>query len=171
MTRAAKFETDLDKHMQELHIRNCYLTAGYTQKDMIDFMPGHKRSDSLILIGLCPSSATKPTKNSSFVRVNGWMHGAGITEWDLCNIVPHIEDVDTSIISKVIRYDLLKERVSPFKKVIALGNHAAAAMTKIGIPHQKLYHPSFKNRSLNKIGDYDPNDTMIELIRKYVNED
>ena len=50
-------------------------------------------------------------------------------------------------------------------KVVALGNKASARLTKMGIEHFKLPHPSGRNRKLN-----DPNfiDSELEKCNNYI---
>ena len=150
-----------------MEIVEAYKNGGYTNRDMISFMPGHKRSRKICVVGLCPSKATKPTKTGSFAVSKYWFNEAGIFEYDLCNIVPHIENVPTNRIKKEIYYDLLKARVSSFPKVIALGNHASDALDRINIPHLKIPHPSRRNILLNNPKNVEK---AIADIRKYYHD-
>jgi len=45
--------------------------------------------------------------------------------------------------------DILQQNLRPFKRVVALGETAADALTKLKISHFPLPHPSPRNRVLN----------------------
>ena len=49
--------------------------------------------------------------------------------------------------------------------VVALGNVPSRALTKLGIPHFTLPHPSFRNRKLN---DPDYEKQVLEECRAYI---
>ena len=128
-------------------------------KDMKEFLKDseHKISKTFIFVGQAPSSNTKPTKNTSFSRLKSWATMAKVHEWDFQNAVPHIVNCDDR---DKIEYALLYKRVSPFKKVVALGNFASDALRKIKIPHLKIMHPSPRNRALNNL------EIEFEQVRK-----
>jgi hypothetical protein len=48
-----------------------------------------------------------------------------------------------------VNLDNLRKALYKFSKVVALGNFAAEALTKAGIHHFKLPHPSPLNRLIN----------------------
>ena len=56
---------------------------------------------------------------------------------------------DIRITKKDIDYDRLYTISKGYEKVIALGNVASEALTKINVDHFKLPHPSGLNRKLN----------------------
>ena len=126
-------------------------------KDMKAFLADHKVSKTFIFVGQAPSSVETPFKNASFARVKAWADVAKVYEWDFQNAVPHIVNCEDR---RKIEYGLLYQRVSPFKKVVALGNFASDALRKIKIPHLKIMHPSPRNRSLNNF------EVELEQIRK-----
>ena len=130
-------------------------------KDMKSFLPDHKISKTFIFVGQAPSSAETPFKNASFARVKAWADVAKVYEWDFQNAVPHIVNCDDR---REIEYGLLYKRVSPFKKVVALGNFASDALRKIKISHLKIMHPSPRNRSLN---NFEVELQQIRKLREY----
>ena len=152
-----------DKYM---HIVECYKTGGYTERDMISFLPNHKKSDEIVVVGICPSKIPTPKTNGSFATLRCWMIGAGVEQWDFQNIVPHKENVSSENLNHEIYYDLLKHRLTPFKKVVALGNDVSDALKKINIDHIKVYHPSPRNRVLN---DKNVEKEIVTKIKRYIN--
>ena len=153
-----------DKYM---HIVECYKTGGYTDRDMISFLPNHKKSEEIVVVGMCPSHIATPKTNGSFATLKRWMTKAGVSDWDFQNVVPHKENVAPKDISKEIYYDLLKNRLCSFKKVVALGNDVSNALNKIKIDHIKVYHPSPRNRALN---DKNAEIEVVSKIKRYVND-
>ena len=131
-------------------------------KSVPDFIEDHVGSEDVIILGLSPSSRTKPFKNGTFNRLQKWCDAAGLWEWDFHNVIPHIEnghkpsDVDV---------DLLLEKTSNRKKVIALGGIVSRICNKYKIDHLRIDHPSPRNRNLNDKG-YELQ--LIERLKAYI---
>jgi hypothetical protein len=132
--------------------------------DMMDFMPEHKRSNEIVIIGISPSTKTKPFKNGSFNTLRKWCNAAELYEWDFHNIIPNkansldINDIDI---------ELLYEKIHNKKKVIALGNFVSKILSKYKVEHLKIDHPSPRNRNLN-----DPNyhNVLIDKLKIYLHD-
>jgi hypothetical protein len=146
------------------YIKNCYKVAGYTGNDMTNFIPNVIRSDSLIVVGICPSTKTGKIKTNSRHNLEKWMHEASVKAWDFQNVIPHkINCLDPD----EVFYDLLEDRLLPFGKVIALGGFVSKVLKKIGIPHLQIYHPSTRNRALNSKENHVK---TVKMIKKYLND-
>lgn len=117
-------------------------------KSVPDFIPGHKSSDDILVLGQCPSSNIKQTKNGTFSKLRGWMEWVGEPAWAFHNVIPNkinsynMSDVDTDKLESVVRNK---------KVIIALGGFVSRVCTKYGISHIKIDHPSPRNRNLNSI--------------------
>ena len=98
----------------------------------------------VILVGINPSS--KPfRKGCSLDRMNVWMEPLGFHYYSFSNVIPYpgeyrIKDVDELFVNEIIR---------DYDKVIALGGFVSRVLTRIGIQHFTLPHPSPLNRMLN----------------------
>jgi hypothetical protein len=114
-------------------------------KSVTDFLPHHKSSDEVIILGQCPSSKTTPFKNGTFARLQNWMDIVGLYQWSFHNVIPNkinsykMSDVDV---------DALLTKTNG-KVVIALGGFVSKVCNKYDIPHYKIDHPSPRNRNLN----------------------
>lgn len=117
-------------------------------KSVPDFIPGHKSSKDILVLGQCPSSNTKPTKNGTFVRLRGWMDWVGEPAWSFHNVIPNkINSYNMSDVDE----DQLEAAVRGKKVVIALGGFVSRVCKKYGIRHIKIDHPSPRNRNLNSL--------------------
>lgn len=85
-------------------------------------------------------------------RLDLWLRSMSVDDYILCNRV----DID------------FNNRASwHFGPVIALGNEASRALSKIKVDHYKLPHPSGLNRLLN---DKDYIVTKLTECKKYINK-
>jgi len=114
-------------------------------KQVTDFLPYHRPSDEVIILGQCPSSKTKPFKNGTFSRLKNWMDIVGLYEWSFHNVIPN--KINSYKMSDVDVDALLTETQG--KVVIALGGFVSKVCDKYDIPHYKIDHPSPRNRNLN----------------------
>jgi len=114
-------------------------------KSVTDFLPYHRPSDEVIVLGQCPSSKTTPFKNGTFARLKDWMDTVGLYEWSFHNVIPN--KINSYKMSDVDVDALLTETQG--KVVIALGGFVSKVCDKYDIPHYKIDHPSPRNRNLN----------------------
>lgn len=131
----------------------------YTQsKTVIDFIHNHKPSRDVIVVGQSPSKINNPSSSGTYAVINAWLTSACVYSWSFMNVIE--EEGGDSI--KQVDFDRVRDRVSPWigKKVITLGNLADEVMTRLGIPHLSIMHPSGLNRHLNIF------ENRIEQIRK-----
>jgi hypothetical protein len=129
-------------------------------KSVTDFLPDHIGSRDVLVLGLCPSSKTKPFKGATFTKVQEWMNTAGVPHWDFHNIIPHVAN---STSTKDIDWELLKKKLQERKVVIALGTFVSGVLTRAGIEHIKIDHPSPRNRNFNDPA-YEPE--MLKRLKK-----
>lgn len=87
----------------------------------------------------------KPNTASAIGRLYEWMTEIGVNTYSFHNVCYQTGKVT----KKDIDYELLKTVTSGYKRVIALGEFASYALTKIGVDHFKLPHPSGLNRQIN----------------------
>ena len=95
----------------------------------------------IVIVGQNPSTA-KQKKNSTFDRLGRWTKAVGLETYDFMNCSDDPGD----------KYEIDYDRLSTTKKynkVIALGGVASKALTKVGVEHFKMPHPSPRNRQLN----------------------
>ena len=115
-------------------------------KSVPDFLFAHKPSDTILVLGQCPSTRTKPTANGTFVRLKKWMDAVDLPCWSFHNVIPNkinsykMEDVDVEALNKAIKGKHL---------VIALGGFVSRVCKKHKIPHLMIDHPSPRNRKFN----------------------
>lgn len=137
--------------------------ANPTPKDVIYYLHNHKTSKDVIVIGQSPAKTNTPSASGTYAKVQAWMTVAGVYAWSFTNV---IEEEGGDSLSQV-DFEAVRARVKPWvgKKVIALGNVASEVLTKLGIPHLKVLHPSGKNYALN---NHDREIEQIKKIRMYV---
>lgn len=132
--------------------------------DMIDFISDHTRSEHIIFIGISPSTKTQPFSNGSFSTLRKWCVAAGLYEWDFHNLIPHKAN---SMDKNDIDLELLYEKIHSKKKIIALGGFVSDMLTKFGVQHLKIDHPSPRNRNLNH-PQYQKQ--IVEKLKNYLND-
>tara|TARA_R100000278_G_scaffold103436_1_gene79847 strand:+ start:266 stop:655 length:390 start_codon:yes stop_codon:yes gene_type:complete len=104
-----------------------------------------------LVVGQNPGNRTfrkkddKPNTGSSIGRLYQWMTFLGIDTYSFTNV----SSKQGKVTKKDIDYDSLKSMAEGYDKVVALGGFASDALSKIGIDHFKLPHPSGLNRQLN----------------------
>jgi len=111
----------------------------------------------IVIIGQNPSTA-KQRKNSTFDRLKKWTESVGLTSYDFINCSDEPGD------KYEIDYDKLSA-TKKYKKVIALGGVASKALTKVGVRHFKMPHPSPRNRQLN---DKQFESDMLYKMKEYL---
>tara|TARA_B100000287_G_scaffold215852_1_gene203601 strand:- start:1126 stop:1500 length:375 start_codon:yes stop_codon:yes gene_type:complete len=100
----------------------------------------------IIVIGQNPGLGKKALKTNTGGRLEEWMSTISPNRnYSFTNAYLY----PGKVIKKNIDYDLLKKTTKEYSKVIALGNIASEALTKIKVDHFKLPHPSGLNRQLN----------------------
>jgi len=82
---------------------------------------------------------------STIGKMHEWMSCVGVNIFSFANTY----QFPGSFTKNDIDYDRLNNLAGGYEKVIALGNIASEALTKIGVKHFKLPHPSGLNRKLN----------------------
>jgi len=106
---------------------------------------------NLLVVGQNPGNRTfrkkndKPNTGSAIGRLYQWMTYIGVNTYSFTNVCSN----QGKVTKKDIDYDLLKSVTEGHDKVVALGEFASDALSKIGIDHFKLPHPSGLNRQLN----------------------
>lgn len=84
----------------------------------------------------------------SYETLKKWMETLGVNRHGLINVSNEVTEGE---IPEITSYDLfrLKTKLAGESRVIALGNTASMALSKVGISHFKMPHPSGRNRKLN----------------------
>lgn len=114
----------------------------------------------VLLVGINPSS--KPfRKGCSLDKMNIWMESLGFYRYSFSNVIPYageykMKDVDINFVQSFS---------DGYDKVIALGGFASRALTRAGVDHYTLPHPSPLNRKLN---DREYEKRVIEECRKWL---
>jgi len=114
----------------------------------------------VLLVGINPSG--KPfRKGCSLDKMNVWMKSLGFEYYSFSNVIPYageykMKDVDTLFV---------KSFSNGYDKVIALGGFASRALSRAGVDHYTLPHPSPLNRKLN---DKDYEKRVIEECREWL---
>lgn len=100
--------------------------------------------NKVLVIGINPSHRKK-FKNNTFDRLYRWMDHLGYKHYSFSNVIPEMGDYS----SKMVDNEWVSSLVNGHDKIIALGGFASKALTKCGIEHFKMPHPSPRNRLLN----------------------
>jgi hypothetical protein len=114
----------------------------------------------VLLIGINPSG--KPfRKGCALDKMNAWMGALGFYHYSFSNVIPYegeysMRDVDL---------DFVRSFTNGYRKVIALGGFASRALSRAGVKHYILPHPSPLNRNLNN-RDYEKR--VIEECRSWL---
>jgi hypothetical protein len=124
-------------------------------------------NDFILIFGMCPSSQMyDPIKgNPSINRLDHWIDSLDIRR----DVIFH-NVIEHHIANPKIK-DVYLERVAGYSqcasKILALGNFVSNVLTKLGIDHFKLPHPSPRNRKFN-----DPlfEDKILKLCYNYLYE-
>ena len=112
-----------------------------TKQSIVCFVgsnPSRKNHDSLV-----PFQGTR-----SLHILFGWIKLMELDRYKLFNVTPKVIEYNKIRVSD---YDLdtLDKEVKNEKLVVALGFVASKALTKLGVRHFRLPHPSGRNRQLN----------------------
>ena len=86
-----------------------------------------------------------------------------VDDFDFINCIDSVGDYKKLNINKTNIINSTQNR----KKIIALGNFSSETLTKLGIDHFKMPHPSPRNRKLN---DKEFEKKMINECKSYLNE-
>ena len=116
----------------------------------------------ILIVGQNPS-AQKPRKNSTFDRLDQWCKEMKVNDFDFINCIDSVGDYKKLNINKTNIVNSTRNR----KKIIALGNFSSETLTKLGIDHFKMPHPSPRNRKLN---DKEFEKKMINECKSYLNK-
>lgn len=92
---------------------------------------------TLLIVGLSPSTKFTPrlSDNPSLKRLNKWLDILGHKYYSFTNIIPESE--------------VYLDPIIDYNTIIALGGKVSDILTKNGIRHFKMPHPSPLNRLLN----------------------
>jgi hypothetical protein len=98
----------------------------------------------LIFVGINPSGAPF-RKGCAIHRLHDWATDLGHYFYSFSNVIPYegeykMQDVDP---------DFVKTFCEGYEKVVALGGFASKALSKAGVQHYTMPHPSPLNRLLN----------------------
>lgn len=113
---------------------------------------------NVAFVGLCPSKYnTNPNipfeGTPSHSTLLDWLSALNISSITLLNLSNRVSRSGEAIRPQDIDYKGLQARLEAFKenrgKVVALGGVVSHHLTKMGIEHFKLPHPSPRNRLLN----------------------
>ena len=102
----------------------------------------------ILVLGHSPSSKEYcPRKgNPSINRLNRWLDDCGVRIYSFSNASAHratslkMADIDETYITNI---------TSGYNKILSLGNEVNNILTKMGIEHYALPHPSPLNRKFN----------------------
>ena len=97
----------------------------------------------VLIVGINPSGNSG--KSKTLARLYKWMEDIKVKHFSFTNTI-HTPGVYKN---KDIDYNYLNNCCKGYEKVVALGNFASTALTRINIPHYTLPHPSPLNRKLN----------------------
>lgn len=129
-------------------------------KSVPDFLTDHIGSREILILGMSPSTKTKPFKGGTFERLKSWMDRVGVPHWDFHNV---IHDTPNSSNIKDVDWELLRERVRGRKVIIALGTFVSRVCKQEGFRFIAIDHPSPRNRNFNDPA-YEPE--MLKRLKK-----
>ena len=116
--------------------------------------------NKILIVGQNPS-AQKPRKNSTFDRLQRWCDEMNVDDFDFINCIDSVGDYTKLKINK----DNIQTSTRNRDKIIALGNFSSDTLSKLGIDHFKMPHPSPRNRKLN---DKEFEKKMINECKNYL---
>jgi len=96
----------------------------------------------LLIVGQNPAKPKK-SKSITITRVEQWTKRLKEDNWSFMNCSDEVGNNYT------IDYERLLSEATKYDRVIALGNVASKALTKVGVDHFKMPHPSGLNRQMN----------------------
>ena len=96
----------------------------------------------VLIVGINPSDKQN---SKTLQRLNKWADELGIKYYSFVNCISKSGVYKASDID----YNTLSRCVEGYEKIITLGNFASSALTKLGINHHSMPHPSGLNRNLN----------------------
>jgi hypothetical protein len=101
-----------------------------------------------IVVGLNPSKVKiqDGKKNSTHDRLKSWLDFWGIEKVCFTNLTGD-ENWDFKVSSLDLSF--FSKQISGHDKVIALGTKVSSVLTKLGVDHFEMPHPSPRNRKLN----------------------
>lgn len=116
---------------------------------------------SVIFIGMQPSKAVY-RRNCTLDRFGAWVDTLGLRFVSFHNAIidPNLPQRMTSV-----DYELLRKSVHNYSYVVALGNLASTALSRIAVEHFRMPHPSPLNRLLN---DRSYEQKMLHELRSYI---
>lgn len=108
----------------------------------------------VIFVGSNPSRASDTpsipfleTRSGDVLR--SWVKLLGVHCYRFVNVSDRVTEGNRPLRKREVLYDTLARQLQGDFFIIALGNTAASALTRVGRSHFKLPHPSPKNRRLN----------------------
>lgn len=118
-------------------------------------------ADRVIMVGLNPAKGPM-RRGCALDRSNEWLDILGLRFVSFVNLS---SDPDWDFKRSTIEYDALKEAVDGYSIVLAWGGLPSDVLSKMGVDHFKLPHPSPRNRQLN-----DPEfvRSKLEECRRYL---
>lgn len=119
-----------------------------------------QQTSRVLVVGINPSTAKKGW-STTWSRLPKWADYLGLDVFSFTNCI-HSQGKYSL---KSVDYDMLRECARGYKRVVALGNFPSAALSRCGIDHFTLPHPSGLNRKLNdKLYELE----QLDLCRKYI---
>ena len=115
----------------------------------------------MLIVGINPAYFKSPKKSSTLRRLDSWLDFLGYRFVSFTNVIPEPGHYD----QKMVDYNWVKEITSGFDKIVTLGNFPSVPLTKLGIDHFVMPHPSPLNRLLNS-KEYEEN--KLRECQKYL---
>jgi uracil-DNA glycosylase len=110
----------------------------------------------VVIVGHSPGKVSE-SKSITRIKVKRWL---GETQYDWYNLV----DYHTASL-KMKDVELDPKLIMTYDKIIALGNQSSEWLTRNGVNHLKVPHPSGLNRVWN---DPDAESQTVNLINDYL---
>jgi len=126
-----------------------------------------RSKNKILVIGHSPSSKEYcPRKgNPSINRLNRWLDACDVRIYSFTNACAHRA---TSLKKADIDETYITQVSSKYNKILTLGNEVNNILTKMGIEHYALPHPSPLNRKFNDKA-YEPK--IINKLKTYLQID
>ena len=114
----------------------------------------------VIVVGINPAKGS-PKIKGALSRLSTWMDEIGIKHWSFTNCIfsPGLYSYSE------VDFEHLSKCVADYDKVIALGGFPSRALTRIGVEHHVLPHPSGLNRNLN---DREYEKAQVNMCKEYI---
>lgn len=126
-------------------------------------MQGTSMSPRVLFVGMNPGEPKGALirRHSALGRLHEWAAKLELTTFSFVNC----QHRPGGFRDEHVDVEFLRQAVSGFDRVIALGNDASRNLKRLGVAHHRMPHPSYRNRVFN---DPSAEERVLTEARDYV---